>query len=825
MTQRKRRQPTDQYNSHALPEGHRLQVHEYELQSILGQDGLTITYIAQDIHRDQTVAIKEYLPRRFVLRADDGIVRPTTREHEEFYFWGLNRFLIEAQTLARFDHPNIVQVVNVFEENNTAYMVTAYEQGENLAAKLGRGELKREVDLLRIFLPVLDGLALTHGAGCIHGDIKPVTILIREDSSPVLLHFGSARQAMERRAATTTRPIPHGYTPLEQYYEDSGRQGPWSDIYGLGATLYETVTGVLPADAPLRASASIAHRPDPYVPAEGLGAGRYSTHFLVAIDWALRLREVDRPQTAAEWARALKGDSSVPLVQAGVGDQSSVDEIPTQINEQQPLHNAVGFGVSDPAPRRLSERVTAEVRQAPKAIAGTKFRASVAAPVGSAEATQAPNEGSAARKFINKRPGANRSSVEPGSWESDLIPPLDYESTRLRDPAKVAVHPAKAAAQTTVRFPRDRAVRGAASSSEAKPMPGESSAATAEFETRRRETPRRRPTLLIQISVIVCLVSIAIIGVFVFRPSMLRVTAPAAPLSDISEDHLSEDKTVAPIPPDSEHTQGGQPSIYRNPLVSLLGEADSVVEESTADHSGIESSSRWTAQDQVSDQEAISPPVEPLPEARSDPKVSGEFNPNPVDTSLEQGASDPPIRKERDTANPISAKEEHSTTNNDGDNRTYTNQQNQPIALQGKAMSPRPAEQNARPMPSTALAPAVARAQFTRGIEAREPINRVESVVHADGQQLIRLFYFTDLRNLRGETVTHRWEHKGQPAAEVHFQIGGNRWRIYSSKNLTPSMVGQWRVVVTDSRGNQLKTDTINYRTSTDEAQLSSFPP
>lgn len=102
--------------------------------------------------------------------------------------------------------------------------------------------------------------------------------------------------------------------------------------------------------------------------------------------------------------------------------------------------------------------------------------------------------------------------------------------------------------------------------------------------------------------------------------------------------------------------------------------------------------------------------------------------------------------------------------------------------------------------------PRIARAQFTNGIQGREPIDRVESVVQSDGQTNQQLYYFTDLRNLKGETVTHRWEHKGQQVAEVSFNVGGNRWRVFSSKSLPPDMTGEWQVIVTKSDGEPLKT-------------------
>lgn len=105
----------------------------------------------------------------------------------------------------------------------------------------------------------------------------------------------------------------------------------------------------------------------------------------------------------------------------------------------------------------------------------------------------------------------------------------------------------------------------------------------------------------------------------------------------------------------------------------------------------------------------------------------------------------------------------------------------------------------------------IARAQFTTRIDAREPTDRVETVFPSNGQSIRTLFYFTEITGLDGETVTHRWEHEGQVVAEVSFDVGSDRWRVYSSKDLNQAMKGDWRVVVTDSQGQVLKTESFAY--------------
>lgn len=215
----------------ALHTGHKL--HWYEIVSILGQGGFGITYLANDPNLDLLVAIKEFLPMELAVRESDSSLHPVSDGHSDTYGWGLDRFLSEAQTLARFRHPNIVRVLSVFEANNTAYMVMEYEQGKSLEDALKFRRIEGEEQLLGLLFPLLDGLELVHAAGFIHRDIKPDNIYMREDGVPVLLDFGSARQALGVATRTLTTLVSPGYAPFEQYNatRDSDRQGPWTDLF------------------------------------------------------------------------------------------------------------------------------------------------------------------------------------------------------------------------------------------------------------------------------------------------------------------------------------------------------------------------------------------------------------------------------------------------------------------------------------------------------------------------------------------------------------------------------------------------------------------
>ena len=277
---------------------------EYRLDGVLGAGGFGMTYLCTDTHLDKRVAIKEYFPTDLALRTQDGSVVAVNTTADQDYRWGLERFIQEARTLAKFSHPHIVRVNRYFEANATGYMVMDYENGESLHQLLQREPMPGEVRVKQVVIPLLDGLQAVHDSGFLHRDIKPSNIFIRNGGSPVLLDFGAARTAASGSTRSLTAVLTPGYAPLEQY-SGQGNQGPWSDIYAMAGVLYRVFTNENPPDA-------ISRLRSDTVPATlAQLRGRVSDPAIRAMDWALALDETQRPPNVEVWKHALQGKTAV----------------------------------------------------------------------------------------------------------------------------------------------------------------------------------------------------------------------------------------------------------------------------------------------------------------------------------------------------------------------------------------------------------------------------------------------------------------------------------------------------------------------------------
>jgi formylglycine-generating enzyme required for sulfatase activity len=293
----------------ALPSGTLLG--NFTLGTPLGQGGFGITYNATHVTLAQQVAIKEYLPMEIATRDDDGRpgVVPLDEDYIEIYEKHLQGFVDEAIILARFKHPNIVRIQDVFKENGTAYLVMDFEEGPSLERVLRQNGVKGEADLLNLLHPLLDSLTVVHATGYIHRDIKPDNIIVRPDGSPVLLDFGAAREAIGVKTRQLTVLMTRDYGPYEQFDFGTGKQGAWTDIYALGATIYRSMTGKPPKNAFDRNRARATRQPDPLVKAVDAEVEGYSKQFLQAIDAALAFLPEDRPQSIEEWRAQLPAGS------------------------------------------------------------------------------------------------------------------------------------------------------------------------------------------------------------------------------------------------------------------------------------------------------------------------------------------------------------------------------------------------------------------------------------------------------------------------------------------------------------------------------------
>lgn len=293
----------------ALPAGTRFG--ELEVLRVVGVGGFGIVYLARDHSLDRDVALKEYMPGQLAARGPSAQVSLRSGAHMETFALGLRSFVNEARLLARFDHRSLVKVYRFWEANNTAYMVMPFLQGRTLReSRRAMAGPPDQTWMRQTINPLLDVLELLHREAVYHRDIAPDNILLPHDGSQaVLLDFGAARRAIGDRTQTFTAILKPSYAPIEQYAESvTLRQGPWTDIYALGAVIHYLIKGVPPPPATARTiedhSEVLAHLTVPGV----------SSTFLAAVDWALAVRPQDRPQSVAEFRDALDGKTTPPTV-------------------------------------------------------------------------------------------------------------------------------------------------------------------------------------------------------------------------------------------------------------------------------------------------------------------------------------------------------------------------------------------------------------------------------------------------------------------------------------------------------------------------------
>ncbi len=291
----------------ALPPGTRLG--EFELRSVLGVGGFGIVYLAFDHALEREVAVKEYMPASLAGRTETMHISLLSESHADTFARGLRSFINEARLLARFDHPSLVKVYRFWEENSTAYMAMPLYRGQTLkAVRLEMAGSPDEAWLRTVLEPLLGAIDRLHQEGVYHRDIAPDNILIEAGGHPVLLDFGAARRVLNDKSQNLTAILKPAYAPIEQYGESgSVKQGPWTDIYSLGATLHFLLLGRPPAPAAARA----VHDDATALTTKALPG--CSEDFLLVIDWMLAPRPIDRPQSVAALREVLAGHAQVPV--------------------------------------------------------------------------------------------------------------------------------------------------------------------------------------------------------------------------------------------------------------------------------------------------------------------------------------------------------------------------------------------------------------------------------------------------------------------------------------------------------------------------------
>ena len=279
---------------------------QFRIEGFLNSGGFGVTYLARD-SLERRIVIKECFPSTMCCRA--GVrVRARSGAYQSEFDAVVRLFGQEARRLAKLDHPNIVGVRDVFEENGTAYMAIDYVEGRDLEDIVDKETWRLDPQTVRdLTVALLDAIGHVHARGMLHRDISPDNVLLTHDDTPILIDFGAARDTARRasRVLSTLHVVKDGYSPQE-FYLAAGEQTPASDLYSLAATLYRVITGTTPVHAHSRLASIAEREKDPYLPLVGTADG-YDERFLRMIDKALSVFPRNRPQSAAEWMAGIAG--------------------------------------------------------------------------------------------------------------------------------------------------------------------------------------------------------------------------------------------------------------------------------------------------------------------------------------------------------------------------------------------------------------------------------------------------------------------------------------------------------------------------------------
>ena len=307
----------DKHMEYALPP-ETILAGKYLVGKVLGQGGFGITYIGWDIALERKVAIKEYYPSGQVSR-NPGTRTLTWYSSEQSLHArqdGMQMFLKEARKMVRADSiPGVVRVIDLFQENNTAYIAMEFVEGETLKNRLRReGPMDWET-AKRIFRPVISAMEQVHAFGLIHRDLSPDNIMLLPDGSVKILDLGAAKDLSINSGASSMQVAKSGFSPLEQYTQRGG-SGPWTDVYSMAATIYYTLTGKLPPNA-------IDRLDKDTLSWENAALLALPPQTLKALQKAMAVQAQNRTQSMDVLGQGLMGKKQSPQPQTVPGGQNS----------------------------------------------------------------------------------------------------------------------------------------------------------------------------------------------------------------------------------------------------------------------------------------------------------------------------------------------------------------------------------------------------------------------------------------------------------------------------------------------------------------------
>ena len=224
---------------------------KYTIEKKISEGGFGITYKAVQNGLNRIVCIKEYFPAGKCVRNTHAKTLHLQGFSEDQFEKYRQAFVKEARTLAKLRHPNIVEVMDVFDENNTSYMVMPFIEGQSFRNIVKRQGKLPYPEAVNYIAQITDAVAYIHKKNILHRDIKPDNVIITPDFKAILIDFGSAREFVHDQTQAYTSVVTHGYAPTEQYTANS-RKGAYTDIYAIGATFYFALTGKTPLEAVAR---------------------------------------------------------------------------------------------------------------------------------------------------------------------------------------------------------------------------------------------------------------------------------------------------------------------------------------------------------------------------------------------------------------------------------------------------------------------------------------------------------------------------------------------------------------------------------------------